>query len=161
MPLPNSPEECTNLSIPLLPAPPASPASEIQSVTAKLRSIVRRQTILTPGYVTTDDWGSDGDHTPHSLIPSYDMPNYIQGNGSFPTSGAPDVVDIVFLEYFTKSIIRVLNKLAGSTVYGLGDVGDYLPRNYTTKNYLQDYAKAYWQEGMPNCPVGKGVGFDD
>jgi hypothetical protein len=146
MSLPNLPEECSN---PLI----------LQS---RSLPITRRQTILTPGYVTTDDWGNDRDDTPHSLIPSSPIPNFIQANGSFPTSGtSPDVVDIVFLEYFTSKIIGVLNTLAGRTVYGMGDVGDYLPRNYTTRDYLLDYAKIYWQEGMPNCPVGGGVGFED
>jgi hypothetical protein len=29
------------------------------------------------------------------------------------------------------------------------------------ESYLLDYAKMFWQEGMPNCPVGGGVGFED
>jgi hypothetical protein len=111
--------------------------------------------------VTTDDWGSDGDDTPHSQLASYPLPNYIQGNGSFPESSTPDVVDIVFLDYFGKPMIRVLNQLAGKEVYQLSDVQDYLPKTYTTRDYLLDYAKGYWQENMPSCPVGQGVGYTD
>jgi hypothetical protein len=152
MPLPNLPEECSNPLI--LP-------SQLQ-IQSRSLPITRRQTILTPGYVTTDDWGSDGDDTPHSPIPSYPIPNFVQAKGSFPTSGTnPDVVDIVFPNFVMDRFVGLLNTLAGKTVYGAQDVEDYLPRNYTMRDYLPDYAKVYWQEGMPNCPVGGGIGFED
>jgi hypothetical protein len=67
----------------------------------------------------------------------------------------------VFPNFVTDRLVGLLNTLAGKTVYGAQDVGDYLPRNYTTRDYLLDYAKVYWQEGMPNCPVGGGIGFGD
>ncbi|CAD0022310.1 unnamed protein product [Aureobasidium pullulans] len=49
--------------------------------------IIRRQTTTTPGYVTTDDFGSDGDDTVHSKIPYYSVPNFFQANGSLPANG--------------------------------------------------------------------------
>jgi hypothetical protein len=49
---------------------------------------------LTPGYVTSDDFGTDGDDTPHSKIPNYDLPVYVQGNALFPATGKPTSVDL-------------------------------------------------------------------
>jgi hypothetical protein len=67
----------------------------------------------------------------------------------------------VFPNFVTDRFVGLLNTLAGKTVYGAQDVGDYLPGNYTTRDYLLDYAKVYWREGMPNCAVGGGVGFEN
>jgi hypothetical protein len=55
----------------------------------RARGITRRQTVVTPGYTMTDDFGNDGDDTIYSKIPSYSQPNYVQGNASFPATGTP------------------------------------------------------------------------
>lgn len=126
----------------------------------KTRGITRRQSITTPGYVTTDDFGTDGDDTPHTKIPSYTQPNYIQGNASFPTDGTnPDVVDVVFFDYFASVVVKVLNGFGGA--YTMADVQYYVDQSYTAQNYLPDYAKLEWQANVPNCPVGEGVGYDE
>ncbi|KAI6712938.1 calcineurin-like phosphoesterase [Diplocarpon mali] len=121
--------------------------------------ITRRQKTVVPGYVTTDDFGTDGDDTPHSDIPSYTQPNFVQGNGSFPATGNPEVVDVVFLDFFASTLVGVLNSLGGN--YTGRDVAYYVDKEYTSQNYLPDYAKVEWQANVPNCPAGKGVGFDD
>lgn len=126
----------------------------------KTRGIHRRQTSVTPGYLTTDDFGSDGDDTVHSKIPSFTQPNYIQGNGSFPTNGTtPAVVDVVFFDYFASVVVNVLNGMGGNYTYP-ADVFPYLG-SYSAQNYLPDYAKLNWQANMPACPVGQGVGYPD
>jgi hypothetical protein len=127
----------------------------------KPRGIVRRQTVtLTPGYTTTDDFGTDGDDTVHSKIPYYAQPNYVQANASFPTDGStPDTVDVVFLDYFASTVVSILNKLGGT--YTTADVQYYVDRSFTTQSYLPAYAKNHWQANMPNCPVGQGVGYVD
>lgn len=126
----------------------------------KPRGITRRQTTVTPGYLTTDDFGSDGDDTPHSLIPSYTSPNYLQGNASFPDNGTnPEFVDVVFLDYFASVVVKVLNGLGAN--YTIADVGYYMDKSFTTNSYLPKYAAANWQANMPNCPVGQGVGYPD
>ncbi|KAG4417547.1 hypothetical protein IFR04_009277 [Cadophora malorum] len=127
----------------------------------KTRGIHRRQTVAsTPGYVTTDDFGTDGDDTPHTKIPSYTQPNYIQGNASFPADGSnPDVVDVVFFDYFASVVVNVLNGFGGA--YSMADVAYYVDKSYTAQNYLPDYAKLEWQANVPNCPVGEGVGYDE
>lgn len=126
----------------------------------KTRGIHRRQTTVTPGYLTTDDFGSDGDDTVHSSIPSFVQPNYIQGNGSFPTDGStPTVVDVVFFDYFASVVVQVLNAM-GANYTVAGDVTNYLGA-YSAQNYLPDFAELEWQENMPACPVGQGVGYPD
>ena len=140
------------------------------------RGKYRRQTsTLTPGYVTTgtyflinmpertlsltclDDFGTDGDDTIHSKIPSYPQPQYFQGNGSLPTSGSrPATVDLVFLDYIAPDILAALTSLGAH--YTMADVDYYLPKSFTTNSYLPVYAKQFWQANVPNCPVGLGVG---
>jgi hypothetical protein len=126
----------------------------------KARGHTRRQTVVTPGYTTTDDFGTDGDDTPHSKIPSYSQPNYAAGNASFPTDGTtPASVDVIFLDYFADTVVSVLNQLGGATTYTSADVQYYLPPSFTTQSYLPVYAKQFWQANVPNCPVGQGVGY--
>lgn len=124
-------------------------------MTRNLRN--RRSPALTPGYVTTDDFGTDGDDTPHSKIPFYPQPNDVQANASFPATGLPDTVDLVFLDFIgAKYVIPALNKVGGQ--YTAADIKPYLPKTFTTNSYLPEYAKRFWQAGVPNCPVGTGVG---
>lgn len=116
--------------------------------------IVRRQTsTLTPGYVTTDDFGTDGDDTPHSKIPNVSQPEMVQANASFPADkSTPQAVDLVFLDYIAPDVLGAL-KTAGAS-YTTADVSYYLPKTFTTNSYLPAYAKIAWQAGAPNCPVG-------
>ncbi|CZR52320.1 related to Ser/Thr protein phosphatase family protein [Phialocephala subalpina] len=126
----------------------------------KTRGISRRQTVTSFGYVTTDDFGTDGDDTPHTKIPSYSQPNYVAGNASFPIDGTtPDFVDVVFLDYFASTVVSILNQLGGT--YTSADVSYYMPRAFTTQSYLPLYAQKFWQENVPSCPVGQGVGYPD
>jgi hypothetical protein len=151
MPLPLAKDSCLDPTLGLI--------SESQAE-LKTRGITRRQTTVAPGYVTTDDFGTDGDDTPHSEIPSYSQPNYAQGNASFPTDGTtPDVVDVIFLDFFASTVVSVLNTLGGK--YTSVDLSYYLDPSFTTQDYLPAYAKLAWQANVPNCPVGQGVGFGD
>jgi hypothetical protein len=117
-------------------------------------------TSLVPGYNTTDDFGSDGDDTPHSKIPYYSQPNDLQANASFPTDGStPETVDLVFLDYIGNYyVIPALAKLGAN--YTKADIEEYLPMEFTTNSYVPAYAKLEWQANVPDCPVGKGVGYD-
>ena len=125
------------------------------------RGLSRRSETLTPGYITSDDFGSDGDDTVHSAIPSYPQPNNIQANASFPTNGStPEAVDLIFLDFIgSEYVIPALQKIAPGK-YTAGDISYYLPKSFTTNSYLPAYAKQAWQANVPNCPVGEGVGFN-
>ena len=140
------------------------------------RGPLRRQTTATtPGYttkvmlltalldalahVTIDDFGSDGDDTIHSAIPFYSQPNDLQANASFPTDGSmPDTVDLIFLDFIgITNVVPALNQAGGN--YTAADIQQYLPPAFDTNAYLPAYAKMAWQANVPNCPVGKGVGY--
>ena len=125
--------------------------------------IVRRQTsAVTPGYTTSDDFGTDGDDTVHSAIPHYRTPNDFQANGSFPTNGSlPARVDLVFLDFIARDVLNALRGVGAN--YSTADVSYYLPKTFTTNSYLPLYAQQApdWQANVPNCPVGLGVGYND
>jgi len=116
--------------------------------------IVRRQSTLTSGYHTTDDFGTDGDDTPHVPIPYYPQPHYFSATANFPTdgSGTPRTVDLIFLSYFGAALVADLVSLGGN--YTLGDVRDYLPTSFTTQDYLPAYVKtaAEWRD-LEGCAV--------
>ena len=122
----------------------------------KPRGVKRTTQVLTAGYVTTDDFGNDGDDTPHIAIPNYPVPTYFEGTGGLPANPAADLpVDLVFLDYIVNDVITALTQLgehytASQATYFLPNTG---PNMFTTQNYLPAYAKLAWQNGVPNCPV--------
>ncbi len=87
----------------------------------------------------------------YSAIPSYSIPGYFEGNGSFPTTGTPTAVDLVFLDFIATNVLQALSSL-GQT-YTMSDVTYYLPNMgpnaFTTQSYLPAYAKLAWQAGVP------------
>ena len=124
------------------------------------RSLLQKRAI-TPGYVTSDDFGTDGDDTIHSKIPFYSQPNDFQANASFPTDGSlPTTVDLIFLDFIASDVISALATTGAN--YTEADVEQYLPPEFDTNAYLPAYAKIApdWQANVPNCPVGAGVGFN-
>ncbi|KAF2113951.1 Metallo-dependent phosphatase-like protein [Lophiotrema nucula] len=124
------------------------------------RLIRRQSTSPSPGYTTKDDFGTDGDDTIHTAIPDYDQPNDLQANASFPTDGSePETVDLVFLDFIVDYITDALAQVGGK--YTEADVSYYLPKTFTTNSYLPAYAKIAWQDNVPNCPVGTGIGAAD
>lgn len=119
--------------------------------------IVRRQNVVSPGYVTTDDFGTDGDDTTHSNIPYFSQPTAFQANASFPTDGStPATVDLVFLDFVQPNLLKALKSVGASFVPS--DVQAYVPKSFTTNNVLPTYAKMAWQANVPSCPVGDGIG---
>ncbi|GME64497.1 Ser thr protein phosphatase protein [Neofusicoccum parvum] len=122
--------------------------------------LLRRQEVAsTPGYVTSDDFGVDGDDTPHTAIPAYDLPIDVQANASFPDDGsAPETVDVVYLDFIEDYIVAALNEAGGE--FDTADTASYMPESFTSNMYLPEYAKIAWQANIDDCPVGQGVGFD-
>ena len=59
---------------------------------------MRQVADLVPGYTTTDDFGSDGDDTPHSTIPAYTTPDYYQGTAGLGAAGCTGVADVIFVD---------------------------------------------------------------
>ena len=111
---------------------------------------------LSPGYTTSDDFGTNGDDTPHSRIPDYSsqLPTYFQANASITAGSPPSTVDLVFIDYITAD---VLDALKGFNVTRTeSDSKFYVTPQFTTQDYLPIYAANYWSKG-PVCPVGSGI----
>ncbi|KAI1102414.1 Metallo-dependent phosphatase-like protein [Jackrogersella minutella] len=114
-------------------------------------SITRRQVVdLAPGYVTNDDFGTDGDDTAHTGIPYYDHPDFFQGEAGFNETDPPDVVDVVFVDFIESDLLAIL----GSN-YSSSDITYYIDANFTTRDYLPIYIKnsQTFQAGLPNCTI--------
>ncbi|KAK7511875.1 Metallo-dependent phosphatase-like protein [Phyllosticta citriasiana] len=113
----------------------------------------------TPGYVTKDDFGQDGDDTPHVNITAYPIPNDVQANASFPSDGTePDKVDVVYISFIEKYVISALGKVGAK--YTPKDALAYLPESFKSNQVIPKFAELEWKANINNCPVGKGVGFD-
>ncbi|KAI9278393.1 Metallo-dependent phosphatase-like protein [Phascolomyces articulosus] len=102
--------------------------------------------LLTPGYTTIDDLGSDGDDTTHSEIPYYNAKAFIATD--MPQQGSNDadsLVDLVFVD-FIQSIVE-------SVIYGLTGKNYTVEKSYGNPNITSstmwiDFAKNHWAE---NC----------
>lgn len=116
--------------------------------------------LTTSSSTTKDDFGTDGDDTPHTGIPDYPLPVYQEVKVGLPSDGSsPAVADLVFIDFFADKLVEALNTLGGK--YTKNDYKPYMPAGYTTNNYLVDYVKTHWQANIANCPVGQGVGYPD
>lgn len=138
MPLPQ--DECTNPTTGLLAARDAR----------EPRRTVLRQEVVTPGYTTTDDWGTDGDDSKHLGIPHYNIPGYFEGRAGFPADGSdPAVVDLIFFDFIETRLLGLLG-----APYTKADVECYIDCHFTSQDYMLPYAKLAWQANKDNCPLG-------
>lgn len=65
---------------------------------------------LSKGYVTRDDFGTDGDDTPHRAVINYPIPNVVQTHELKKLSRqAP--VDVVFYNFITPNVLEALQQL--------------------------------------------------
>ncbi|EWC47769.1 hypothetical protein DRE_02969 [Drechslerella stenobrocha 248] len=111
----------------------------------KRQTIVRRQEIVTSGYVTTDDFGSDGDDTPHSPIPFFRTTNDVMAKGGFPEDGSnPETVDVVFYDFIQSFVLVAMDKMGAK--YTTADVKGYLPKSFTSNDVLPEYARRFWSK---------------
>jgi len=118
--------------------------------------IVRRQSALTAGYTTTDDFGASGDDTPHLSVAHYSVPNYFQANASFPANGSlPATVDLVYLDYFASSVVQFLNAMGGAYNFTRDNMY-YVDPSFTTQSYLPAYAKIAPDWRNASCAVSLG-----
>ncbi|KAK7729809.1 hypothetical protein SLS53_009177 [Cytospora paraplurivora] len=125
---------------------------EIRDYAHKHAGHTRRQTTqLTQGYVTTDDFGTDGDDTAHTAIPDYDYPNFFQALGGFPKNGSlPDVVDLIFIDYIESDILEYLG-----SGYSEADISYYINENFSTRSYLPLFVQSseLFQQNSNNCTI--------
>ncbi|KAI1002803.1 Uncharacterized protein K3495_g5402 [Podosphaera aphanis] len=99
------------------------------------------KSVLTPGYVTKDDAGSDGDDTIHTPIYHYPTPNCIQSSIAFPLNEDPQTVDLIFLDFVQPYVLQALMTIGHN--YTANDTESYrdgkltdLMTEWITKNWL-------------------------
>lgn len=104
--------------------------------------------VLTPGYTTKDDAGTDGDDTVHSKINFYRVPNCIQAiinpqTGDIPTqlSVAPTTVDVVYIEFVEPWILLAMRFLG--LEYSVADTDAYMYGESLT-TLLAKWVKENW-----------------
>ena len=129
---------------------------------------------VTPGYTTHDDFGDDGDDTIHAPVEYFDVPNCVQA--VFPKQGSnisledegvnetgqdDEVIDLVFNQFLTPYVLRILNllgdkettrnregKVTGETMneshhYTDADVENYVP-GQTFTSVLANWIAKNW-----------------
>lgn len=65
---------------------------------------------LSKGYVTIDDFGSDGDDTPHKAVINYPIPNVVESQ-ELKSSGKNAPVDVVFYSFIIPNIQQAVKQL--------------------------------------------------
>ncbi|CEJ93230.1 hypothetical protein VHEMI08838 [[Torrubiella] hemipterigena] len=114
------------------------------------RGAVLRQEIVTPGYTTTDAWGTDGDDSKHLGIPHYPIPGNYETRANFPKDGSdPATVDLIFFDFIEKDVVKLLG-----APYTQADVECYIDCHFSSQDYMIPYAKLAWSANKDNCPVG-------
>ncbi|GAO14074.1 uncharacterized protein UV8b_06472 [Ustilaginoidea virens] len=138
-------DECTNPTLGYMNSGDARESRDMH----ESRGVVRRQQVVTPGYTTKDDWGTDGDDTEHSKIPDYAIPGYWEARASFPQDGGnPDKVDLIFFDFIQKYILQNLG-----SGYTADMVHPYINSTFTSQDFMLPYAKMAWQKNVDKCPV--------
>ncbi|KAF7587087.1 hypothetical protein BBP40_007726 [Aspergillus hancockii] len=107
---------------------------------------------LSPGYTTTDDFGSDGDNTLHSRIPEFKQPAYTVANASFPKSPSPpEKVDFVFLDFLGPRVLAAVKNIGLN--YTKKDIKLYAPESFRSKYVLPTYASQKWKTNVTSCEL--------
>jgi hypothetical protein len=133
---------------PVLPRMSAMGKRDVLNLLPKMK----RDTAISPGHTTNDDFGADGDDTVHTPIAHYPQPNAIEAKASFPTDGIlPKTVDLILVNY-TGLITGVLAALRKTGhVAEESDIQDYLLPQFNLATSLSIYAKDKWSINGNNC----------
>ncbi|CCH61543.1 hypothetical protein TBLA_0E04940 [Henningerozyma blattae CBS 6284] len=104
---------------------------------------------LDDGDTTQDDYGCDGDDTPHNTVREYMMPNVVQYvdilNKNDLKRHKNDEVFLIFNEFMNDSVLAAINSMINNIdgKYGLKDIKKYssekltsLIRHYVEDNYI-------------------------
>ncbi|EME84596.1 uncharacterized protein MYCFIDRAFT_195600 [Pseudocercospora fijiensis CIRAD86] len=97
----------------------------------------------TPGYYTTDDFGSDGDNTIHFNRGYYNTPHYVAANVS--TSNITDdstLVDVYVTSFFAAATAKYLT---GNTT-GWVNVTNSTGGGFTSFDTVPRYAQLFWNK---------------
>ncbi|SMN19147.1 similar to Saccharomyces cerevisiae YHR202W Putative protein of unknown function [Maudiozyma saulgeensis] len=96
---------------------------------------------LTEGYTTFDDYGCDGDDTPHNTQTLYSVPNVIQSTKLVDTD-LESLIHFVFISFLTDDILQAANSIGADIIpdfqnYTISDVMNY--GGQSAKQLLREY----------------------
>ncbi|KAL2836213.1 Metallo-dependent phosphatase-like protein [Aspergillus pseudoustus] len=98
---------------------------------------------LVPGYITTDDLGTDGDDTVHSQIAFYEVPNCIDALILDDHSASnPETVDLIYVD-FIEPYITLAARFAGLNISVPLESDVYMPSTSLTDIIVQ-WVKDNW-----------------
>lgn len=85
---------------------------------------------LSEGYTTWDDFGCDGDDTPHKSQRIYPLPNVIQYNNLAGRAIEDDdnddiIVDFIFFSFLSDDILKAVNQIDETRRYNQDDIMEY------------------------------------
>lgn len=95
---------------------------------------------LTEGYTTADDYGCDGDDTPHNSQNIYPLPNVIQSSTLSKEYGMGhqnEIIDFIFFSFLKDDILKALKHIDPSKAYTDVDVKAYGGKS--AKQLLREY----------------------
>jgi hypothetical protein len=98
---------------------------------------------IVPGYTTKDDAGEDGDDTIHAPISFYKIPNCIQALISANSSGVPEKVDLIYIE-FVQPYLALAAKFAGLEVDFVKESEVYMP-NIALTDLILGWVRKHWK----------------
>lgn len=95
---------------------------------------------LTEGYTTGDDYGCDGDDTPHNSQNIFPLPNVIQSSTLSTEYGMGhenELIDFIFFSFLKDDILKALKHIDPSRAYTDDDVKGYGGKS--AKQLLREY----------------------
>ncbi|GAV55392.1 hypothetical protein ZYGR_0AV00230 [Zygosaccharomyces rouxii] len=123
----------------------AAAMAAAQRDTSAVKSTLRRkecprinEPFLTPGLTTSDDYGCDGDDTPHNTLDEFPIPNVVQSE-ELVSEDPDNLVHFVFYSFLKPNVLEAVSALAGK-----GSYQDLDCRHYggdSTKKLLEDFIK--------------------
>lgn len=93
---------------------------------------------LTLGYVTIDDYGQDGDDTPHKPYPFTLLPNVIQAEQNIPDNGEEVAIDIVIYDFLLPYVFTAFEQIGHPVSSALPYGGN------STVELLTEFIRTEW-----------------
>ncbi|GAC97673.1 predicted phosphoprotein phosphatase [Pseudozyma hubeiensis SY62] len=120
-------------------------ARDLAKLDARAAAAAANRTL---GYVTKDSCPGYGDDTVHTAIPYASVPDYVQSPVTGQNVTGNTTIDVIFLDFIAKNVVRILNGLQTEKNYTLDDVAAY--NQYTIQDIYPLYAEQVWAGNATN-----------
>ncbi|KAK9466967.1 Metallo-dependent phosphatase-like protein [Lipomyces arxii] len=113
----------------------------MNSLVSAMSEPMDQEDLKTTGYVTIDDFGMDGDDTPHKPYPLYYLPNAIATKDKFPEDAEPETTDVIFLDFMKPFILNALAEIDPSTPMNEWTITEYGGKS--VKELIKEYVRGW------------------